>query len=100
MSKRQGGHNVVDQQSKCEIQCIYKQRNPDKGKGKSVKDAAKACKALCPAPSKKRGQKKPAVKPKSKREYDEEESESGDEQQVQRRELYNYLMAQLDEDNE
>ena len=99
VSKRQGGHNVVDKQSKCEIECIFKQRNPNSGKGKTVKEAAKVCKTLCPLANKKRGQKKPAGKPK--REFIEDESESSEEQQqFQRRELYNYLMEQLQENNE
>ncbi len=92
---------MIDKQSDCEIKCIYNQRNPSSGgKGKSVKEAAKACKALCPISNKKRGQKKPVVKPKPKREFNEEDdSDSSDEQQVKRREFYNYLMEQLQENN-
>jgi hypothetical protein len=103
MSKRQGGHNVVDKQSKCEIECIFKQRNPNSGKGKTVKEAAKVCKGLCPVPNNKRAQKKQVAKPKPKhslREFTEDDSNSSEEQQIQRRELYNYLMEQLQQNND
>ena len=60
-----------------------------------MKEAAKVCKNLCPVANKKRGQKKPAGKPK--REFIDDESDSSEEQQFQRRELYNYLMEQLQE---
>lgn len=99
MSKRQGGHNVVDKQSKCEIECIYKYRNPKGGKGKTVKEAAKICKNQCPYANKKRDDKKkvavrkPAGNNMGLRELANDE-------QFDRRELYNYLMEQLDQDTD
>ena len=101
MSKRQGGNNIVDKQSKCEIQCIYEQRNPKVGKGKTVKDAAKVCKQRCPNLNKKRDDKKklnvrkPAGNNMGLREFNDD-----DDQQFDRRELYNYLMEQLDQDTD
>lgn len=99
MSKRQGGHNVVDQQSKCEIQCIYQERNPKVGKGKTVKEAAKVCKQKCPSPQKRRNNKKqlspkkPSGKTFGLREFDEND-------EMERRELYNHLLAQLEDNSD
>lgn len=97
-SKRQGGHNIVDKQSKCEIQCIYQQRNPTTGKGKSVKEAAKICRKQCPNPNKRRSGTKDNIKQntkgkeKSLRQLLEDDS---NEEQTERRELYDYLMEQI-----
>jgi hypothetical protein len=106
-SKRQGGLNKVDKQSECEIKCIYKQRNPSSGKGKTVKEAAKVCKNLCPASAKKRGDKKNVVQRKTEhhnkintREFVDDDSNSSDEQETQRREFYAYLMEQLQSNND
>jgi len=102
-SKRQGGHNIIDKQSDCEIKCIYNERNPTSGKGKSVKDAANACKKKCPI-NKKRDNKKSNLSKKAQpnkklnlREFidDDDSVSSEEEQQAQRRELFNYLMEQL-----
>ena len=106
MSKRQGGHNVIDQQSKCEIVCINKERNPEKGKGKTVKEAAKACRGICNAASKKRGGKKvvaPQARKTSKlnsRSFQEEDdaAESNEEQQ-ERRDFLELLQERLEQDS-
>jgi hypothetical protein len=108
MNKRQGGLNIVDKQSKCEIECIHGQRNPKTGKGKTIKDAAKACRNTCNASSKKRGGK-PENKNKSPKrnklnlreinDDDDSNSNSSEEQQNQRREFYDYLMEQLQRNN-
>ncbi|CAF3376616.1 unnamed protein product [Rotaria sp. Silwood1] len=102
-SKRQGGHSIVDKQSKCEIECIHTQRNPKIGKGKTIKEAAKACKQICPNPNKGgRGNKKNTQrtakgKYMSLRQFDDDDS--SEEQQNQRREFYDYLMEQLQRNN-
>ncbi|CAF1382706.1 unnamed protein product [Rotaria sordida] len=83
MKKRQGGYNVINQDLKCEIECVDKLRNPEKGQGMSIKNAAKACKNICVTSSKKREQKNSIV------------------QQKQLREFSNYLMKQMQlNDNE
>ncbi|CAF1363027.1 unnamed protein product [Rotaria sordida] len=83
MNKRQGGYNVINQDLKCEIECVDKLRNPEKGQGMSIKNAAKACKNICVTSSKKREQKNSIV------------------QQKQLREFSNYLMKQMQlNDNE
>ncbi|CAF4022043.1 unnamed protein product [Rotaria sordida] len=83
MNKRQGGYNVINQDLKCEIECVDKFRNSKKGQGMSIKDAAKACKNICVTSSKKREQKNSIV------------------QQKQLREFSNYLMKQMQlNDNE
>ncbi|CAF0946605.1 unnamed protein product [Adineta ricciae] len=99
-SKRQGGHNVVDKQSKCEIQCIHSERHPSRGKGKSVKDAAKVCKNRCNLPGKKtpgpRSKPKPVRPIKTRAFIDEDDDSVGSEDQdVKRREFYDYLMEQI-----
>ena len=106
MSKRQGGRNVIDQQSKCEIVCINTKRNPDKGKGMTVKEAAKACRGVCGAASKKRGGSKIAtthVRKANKmnlRSFQEEDdaAEANDEQQ-ERREFLDLLQERLEQNN-
>jgi hypothetical protein len=112
MVKRQGGLNMVDQQSKCEITCIHSERNPSSGAGKSIKDAAKACKNRCNASSKKRGggKKKTVVQRKSPHQKkvnvrdivddDDSSNSSEDQQQNERREFYDYLMEQVQRNNE
>ncbi|CAF2376946.1 unnamed protein product [Rotaria sp. Silwood2] len=104
-SKRQGGHSVVDSQSKCEIQCIHAQRNPKFGKGKTVKEAAKACKKRCPNPNRTGGGNKKNTSGTAKGKYKSlrqiDDDDSSEEQQNQRREFYDYLMEQLQRnDNE
>ena len=47
MNKRQGGYNTVKPDLKCEIECVYRLRNPEKGQGMSIKDASKACQKMC-----------------------------------------------------
>lgn len=115
MSKRQGGHNIIDQQSKCEIVCIGKQRKAETGGGKSVKAAAKACRNLCNAQSKKREGGKKSVKsykpPKtpSKRSFmnlreDDDDIESDDQSESnedqERREFLEILQEQLENNND
>ena len=102
MNKRQGGHNIIDKQSKCEITCIHSERNPAKGPGKSVKEAAKACRNICKASTKKRGGKKNSAAKSLKREMMEEREDgsSSEEQQQQRREFLDFLQAQLEAEND
>ncbi|CAF1306691.1 unnamed protein product [Rotaria sordida] len=69
MKKRQGGYNVINQDLKCEIECVDKLRNPEKGQGMSIKNAAKACKNICVTSSKKREQKNSIVQQKQLREF-------------------------------
>lgn len=92
MSKRQGGHNIIDAQSKCEITCIESERHPTRGKGKSVKEAAKVCRNVCKAPSKKNVDKKKKGVKTLKRAF--VDSSDSDDQEQQRRELYEYLKQQ------
>jgi len=99
---------TVDPGLKCEIECVHTHRHPKVGKGKSVKEAAKICAKQCPKPNKKHGQKKTIVQRKhhpvikALRELiDNENSNNSEEEQVQRREFYDYLMEQLQQnDNE
>ncbi|CAF1258372.1 unnamed protein product [Rotaria sordida] len=102
-SKRQGGHSIVDKTSKCEIQCIHSQRHPKIGRGKSVKDAAKACRRLCPNPNKKGPGNKKVVQRTGKGKYiglrQFDDDDSSEEQQNQRREFYDYLMEQFQQNN-
>jgi hypothetical protein len=104
MNKRQGGNNMIDQQSKCEITCIQTQRHPPSGKGKTVKEAAKACRSVCNPTGKKHGGKKHAGQKSPKRSLMNlrgnagmDDSSSDD---LQRRELYEFLKEQLQEENE
>ncbi|CAM4777762.1 unnamed protein product [Rotaria magnacalcarata] len=102
-SKRQGGHNIVDKQSKCEIECIYAQRNPKTGKGKSIKDAAKACRQVCPNTSKRRSGDKAGVqktgKNKKLNQRQLSDDDSSEEQNNQRREFYDFLLNQIQRNN-
>ena len=111
VSKRQGGRNVIDKQSECEIKCIHAERNPvdKKTKPKTVGGAAKVCRQKCNLPGKKRGQKKtivqrtrqPVNQKLSLREFTEDESnDSNEEQELQRREFYDYLLEQLQQNDE
>lgn len=61
-SKRQGGHNVVGKETKCEIECVHAERFPKKGRGKTIGQAAKICKNRCVLPNSKGGGKKVHVK--------------------------------------
>lgn len=104
VSKRQGGRNVVDRQSKCEIQCIHKHRFPGRGaKGKSVKAAAKVCRNECPrtGPMNKKPIRPKVIVPPRRtivtREFNDDESYANQQDEYQRRELYNYLLEQLEE---
>lgn len=97
---------MIDQQSKCEITCIHKERNPEKGKGKTVKEAAKSCRNVCGAANKKRGGKKfaaPLARKTSKlssRSFQEEDdaAESNEEQQ-ERRDFLDLLQERLEQDS-
>lgn len=104
MNKRQGGHNIIDKQSKCEITCIHSERNPAKGPGKSVKEAAKSCRNICKASTKKRGGKNNSAAKSLKREMMEERAEennsSEEQQQQQRREFLDFLQAQLEAESD
>ncbi|CAF3808962.1 unnamed protein product, partial [Rotaria sp. Silwood1] len=109
MNKRQGGYNVIDQDLKCEIECVDKLRNPQTGQGMSIRDAAKACKNICGYGIKKREQKKTIAQQKEQPDQktlreltDDDSSSSNKEQQKQQlRELSNYLMKQFQlNDNE
>ncbi|CAF3405873.1 unnamed protein product [Rotaria socialis] len=102
-SKRQGGHNIVDKQSKCEIECIYTQRHPQTGKGKSIKDAAKACRQMCPNTSKRRSGNKTGVQKTDKnKKFNQRQlsdDDSSEEQNNQRREFYDFLLDQIQRNN-
>jgi hypothetical protein len=102
MSKRQGGHNIIDKQSKCEIACIHTERNPSKGPGKSIKEAAKSCRSVCKVATKKRGGKNINAAKSLKREMMEEREEdaSSSSEEQQRREFFDFLQAQLEDENE
>lgn len=108
MSKRQGGHNIVDQQSKCEIQCIGRHRKPETGGGKSVKQAAKICRNQCHASSKKRGGLKKNLKGKAtKRSFmnlreddDNSDDEDNSSEDQERRDFIEFLKRRLQENND
>ena len=112
MSKRQGGHNIIDQQSKCEITCIGKHRKPETGGGKSVSAAAKICRNMCNTQSKKREQIKKGLKGKKTakrsflnlREEDDDDVESDDQsdsnEDQQRREFLETLQEQLENNDD
>ncbi|CAF1092132.1 unnamed protein product [Adineta steineri] len=97
-SKRQ-----VKKETKCEIECVHKERFPSRGKGKTIKEAAKTCKNKCVIPGKKHGGKHVAPKkPGHKmglRELLDNDSNSSEEQQNDRREFYDYLMEQIQRNN-
>lgn len=101
MSKRQGGHNIIDRQSKCEIACIATERNPEKGKPKTIKEAAKVCRNVCKAPAKKQtnDKKKPTKLPKRALVDFLLASENDDEQQ-ERREFLDFLTEQFQQDED
>ncbi|CAF3559452.1 unnamed protein product [Adineta steineri] len=82
-SKRQ-----VKKETKCEIECVHKERFPSRGKGKTIKEAAKTCKNKCVIPGKKHGGKHVAPK-----------KACSEEQQNDRREFYDYLMEQIQRNN-
>ncbi|UJR10631.1 hypothetical protein I4U23_014828 [Adineta vaga] len=103
-SKRQGGHNLVNKGTKCEIECVGAQRHPSSGKGKNIKEAVRICKNKCLI----RGGKTPIykgkpkyVKPMKTRAFIEEDddSDNSEDQDAQRRELYDYLMEQIQRNN-
>jgi hypothetical protein len=104
-SKREGNNKKVDASLKCGIKCVHDQRHPKVGKGKTVKEATKICNKMCPAAEKGAGKKaalnkKQHVNNKAVREFvDDDLSNSSEEQQAQRREFYDYLMEQLQQNN-
>ena len=76
---------------------------PKTGKGKSVKDAAKACRQMCPNTNKRRSGDKTGVQKTGKNKklnqrqiFDDDSSE---EQNNQRREFYDYLLDQIERNN-
>lgn len=105
--KRQSGHNVVGKQTKCELECVHAERHPKVGKGKTIKAAAKVCKNKCVIPSNKRGGKpitahtvsKPTKKISVRDFIEDSDSNSSEEQQNQRRAFYDYLMEQVQRNN-
>lgn len=47
VNKRQGGYNTINPDLKCEIECVGKLRDPETGKGASIREATRACQNIC-----------------------------------------------------